>query len=134
MSGKLAYMVTQRGVIVAWDCGTANLHDAAFHDLIADFHDTMVVINRHWLSCSNRRSTQLGALQTRHLKRTHSVGNRVIPVDDDSATSNRTATTRRRSLCPSRLHDGDDQCTRAVGQVAAGRHGVNHLSIARFSV
>jgi hypothetical protein len=83
VGGKLAYMVTQRGVIVAWDCGTAHLHDAAFHDLIADFHDTMVVINRHWLSCSNRRSTQLEALQTRHLKRTHGVGNRVIHVDDD---------------------------------------------------
>jgi hypothetical protein len=44
VGGKLAYVVNQLGLIVAWDCGTANLHDSAFHDLIADFQDTMVVL------------------------------------------------------------------------------------------
>lgn len=30
VGGKLAYLVNQRGLIVAWDCGTANLHDTGF--------------------------------------------------------------------------------------------------------
>lgn len=44
VGGKLAYLVNQRGLIVAWDCGTANLHDTAFHDLIRDFQNEMVVL------------------------------------------------------------------------------------------
>jgi len=44
VGGKLAYVVNQLGLIVAWDCGTANLHDTAFHELIADFQDDMVVL------------------------------------------------------------------------------------------
>jgi hypothetical protein len=44
VGAKLAYVVNQLGLVVAWDCGPANLHDSAFHDLIADFHDTMVVL------------------------------------------------------------------------------------------
>src|SRR3712207_472199 len=44
VGGKLAYLVNQWGLIVAWDGGTANLHDTAFHALIADFQDDMVVL------------------------------------------------------------------------------------------
>jgi hypothetical protein len=44
VGGKLAYLVNQWGLIVAWDCGTANLHDTAFHGLIADVQDEMVVL------------------------------------------------------------------------------------------
>ncbi len=44
VGGKLAYIVNQLGLVVAWDCGTANVHDTAFHALIADFQDDMVVL------------------------------------------------------------------------------------------
>jgi hypothetical protein len=44
VGGKLAYLVNQWGLVVAWDCGTANLHDTAFHQLITDFQDEMVVL------------------------------------------------------------------------------------------
>ncbi len=44
VGGKLAYIVNQRGLVVAWDCATANVHDAVFHPLIADFQDQMVVL------------------------------------------------------------------------------------------
>lgn len=40
---KLAYIVNQRGLVVAWDCAPANVYDAVFHPLIADFQDDMVV-------------------------------------------------------------------------------------------
>ena len=40
---KLAYIVNQRGVVVAWDGATANVYDAVFRPLIADFADDMVV-------------------------------------------------------------------------------------------
>ncbi len=41
---KLAYIVNQHGLVVAWDCATANVYDAVFHPLIADFQDAMVVL------------------------------------------------------------------------------------------
>ncbi len=41
---KLAYIVNQCGLIVAWDCATANVYDAAFHPLVADCADAMVVL------------------------------------------------------------------------------------------
>lgn len=41
---KLAYSVNQHGLVVAWDCAPANVYDAAFHPLIADFQDDMVVL------------------------------------------------------------------------------------------
>ena len=40
----MAYLVNQLGLIVAWDCSTANAHDTIFHDLIAEFQDTTVVL------------------------------------------------------------------------------------------
>ncbi len=41
---KVAYIVNQWGLIVAWDCAPANVYDAVFHPLIADFRDDMVVL------------------------------------------------------------------------------------------
>jgi len=41
---KLAYLVNQWGLIVAWDGAPANVYDAVFHPLIADFQDEMVVL------------------------------------------------------------------------------------------
>jgi hypothetical protein len=41
---KLGYLVNQLGLIVAWDCAPANVHDSVFQPLIADFADEMVVL------------------------------------------------------------------------------------------
>ncbi len=43
MGVKLAYIVNQRGLVVAWDSAPANVYDAVFHPLIADFADDMVM-------------------------------------------------------------------------------------------
>ena len=44
IGAKLAYLVNQYGLIVAWDYAAANAPDNAFRDLIADFADEMVVL------------------------------------------------------------------------------------------
>lgn len=44
VGAKLAYLVNQYGLIVAWDYAAANVADNAFRDLIADFQDRMVVL------------------------------------------------------------------------------------------
>jgi len=44
VGGKLAYLVNQMGLVVAWDCAAANAHDTVFRELIADFQDEMVVL------------------------------------------------------------------------------------------
>ena len=43
VGAKLAYLVNQYGLIVAWDDAAANAPDNAFRALIADFQDEMVV-------------------------------------------------------------------------------------------
>ena len=44
IGAKLAYLVNQYGLIVAWDDAAANAPDNAFRDLIADFEDQMVIL------------------------------------------------------------------------------------------
>ena len=44
IGAKLAYLVNQYGLVVAWDYAAANAPDNAFRDLIADFQDHMVVL------------------------------------------------------------------------------------------
>ena len=44
VGAKLAYLVNQYGLIVAWDYAAANAPDNAFRELIADFADDMVVL------------------------------------------------------------------------------------------
>ena len=44
VGAKLAYLVNQYGLIVAWDDAAANAPDNAFRELIADFADDMVVL------------------------------------------------------------------------------------------
>jgi hypothetical protein len=43
IGAKLAYLVNQYGLIVAWDSGDAGMADNAFQPLIRDFEDEMVV-------------------------------------------------------------------------------------------
>lgn len=44
VGAKLAYLVNQYGLIVAWDYVAANVPDNAFQDLIAEFQDRMVIL------------------------------------------------------------------------------------------
>ena len=43
VGAKLAYLVNQYGLVVAWDYAAANAPDNAFRDLIADVQEQMVV-------------------------------------------------------------------------------------------
>ena len=47
VGGKLAFLVNQLGLVVAWDCGTANVHDTMFQALIEPFAEMMVVLTDH---------------------------------------------------------------------------------------
>jgi hypothetical protein len=44
IGAKLAYLLNQYGLVVAWDCAAANVADNAFHQLITDFQDDMVIL------------------------------------------------------------------------------------------
>jgi hypothetical protein len=44
VGAKLAYLVNQYGLIVAWDYAAANAADNAFRELVADFEGEMVVL------------------------------------------------------------------------------------------
>ncbi len=45
VGGKLCLLLNQDGLVVAWDCDTANVYDAAFHPLIEQFADEMIVLS-----------------------------------------------------------------------------------------
>jgi hypothetical protein len=44
VGGKLGFVVNQWGLICAWDCATANVHDTHFQPLIAQFDTIMIVL------------------------------------------------------------------------------------------
>ena len=44
VGGKLGFVLNQLGLICTWDCATANVYDATFHPLIAQFEDEMIVL------------------------------------------------------------------------------------------
>ena len=44
VGGKLAFVVNRLGLVVGWDCNTANVHDSTFQPLVAQFADEMVVL------------------------------------------------------------------------------------------
>ena len=44
VGGKLCLIVNQDGLVVAWECDTANVYDTSFHPLIEQFEDQMIVL------------------------------------------------------------------------------------------
>jgi hypothetical protein len=44
VGGKLGFVLNQWGLVCAWDCATANVYDAFFHPLIAQFDQRMIVL------------------------------------------------------------------------------------------
>ena len=44
VGSKLCLIVNQWGLVVDWDCDTANVHDSHFHPLIAQFDGVMIVL------------------------------------------------------------------------------------------
>jgi hypothetical protein len=47
IGGKVGFIVNKFGLVVAFDCATANVHDTTFQPLIAQFHDRMIVCTDH---------------------------------------------------------------------------------------
>lgn len=45
VGGKLCLIVNQDGLVVAWECDTANVYDTSFHPLIEQFEDEMIVLS-----------------------------------------------------------------------------------------
>jgi hypothetical protein len=44
IGAKFAVLLNSHGLIVNWSCATANVHDSAFHPLIAWFQEQMIVL------------------------------------------------------------------------------------------
>jgi hypothetical protein len=44
VGGKLALVLNQWGLVTAWDCDTANVYDATFQPLIAQFAGEMIIL------------------------------------------------------------------------------------------
>ena len=47
VGGKLAFVLNQLGLVVAWACDTANVHDSTFHPLIEPLNEVMIVLTDH---------------------------------------------------------------------------------------
>ncbi len=44
VGGKLCLLLNHLGLVVDWDCDTANVHDSQFQDVVGRFQDEMVVL------------------------------------------------------------------------------------------
>src|SRR2546427_10974116 len=51
VGGKRCLLLNQWGLVVAWDCGTANVADTTFQWLIRQFEEHMIVLMRHDSAC-----------------------------------------------------------------------------------
>jgi hypothetical protein len=47
VGGKLGVVLNQWGLVTAWDCRTANVHDSSFQPLVARFAEEMIVLTDH---------------------------------------------------------------------------------------
>jgi hypothetical protein len=47
VGGKLCFILNQFGLIVDWECDTANVHDSSFRPLIAWYDERMIVLTDH---------------------------------------------------------------------------------------
>src|SRR5262245_2748397 len=69
---KLCLLLNQVGLVVAWDCATANVPDATFHPLITNFADSMIILSDTAFHAAagdpaNLRLCQRGTWNTRML-------------------------------------------------------------------
>src|SRR5438093_8447265 len=75
VGGKLCLLLNQWGLIVAWECATANVPDKTFQWLIRQFEEQMIVLSDTAFHAtegdpSNRKLCQRGAWQDRMLVET----------------------------------------------------------------
>ena len=71
VGGKLCFILNQWGLICAWDCATANIHDSYFHALIAQIQDQMIVLTDTGFHAKtgdpdNMKVSPRGTWNTRH--------------------------------------------------------------------
>ena len=72
VGGKLAFVLNQFGLVVAWDCDTANVHDSTFQPLIELFEESMIVLTDNGFHAktgdpSNMKICQRGTWNVRML-------------------------------------------------------------------
>ena len=53
VGGKLAFGLNQWGLIVDWDCDTANVYDGTFQSLVAQFTDQRIVLTDSGFHCKD---------------------------------------------------------------------------------
>ena len=44
VGGKLCFVLNRKGLVTAWGCGTANVHDKSFRSMVERFDERMVVL------------------------------------------------------------------------------------------
>jgi hypothetical protein len=59
VGGKLCFLLNHLGLVSAWECSTANVHDTYFHPLIARFEDQTVVFSDHGFFSKTGNPTNL---------------------------------------------------------------------------
>ncbi len=47
VGAKLGLVLNKWGLVCGWDCSTANVHDSAFQQMVAQFEEEMVVLTDH---------------------------------------------------------------------------------------
>jgi len=59
VGGKLCMLLNKWGLVVGWDCATANVHDSTFHPMIAQYEEQMVVLADQLFSLKEGNPTNL---------------------------------------------------------------------------
>ena len=59
VGGKLCLLLNKWGLVVDWDCATANVHDSAFAPMIAHYEEQMIVLTDQLFSLKQGNPTNL---------------------------------------------------------------------------
>ena len=89
VGGKRCFVLNQWGLVCAWDCATANVHEAHFHPLITQFGETMIVLTDTGVSREDRRSSEHESVSARDLEWTDAGGDDLLAVDHWSSMARR---------------------------------------------
>ena len=82
VGGKLCFILNQWGLICAWDCATANVHDTHFQPLIAQFDGQMIVLTDTGFHAKTGDPAQHESLSAWHLEHPDGGGNGVVDAHD----------------------------------------------------
>src|SRR5262245_43553416 len=119
VGGKLCLLLNQYGLVVGWDCGTANVADNTFQWLIQQVDGRMIVLSDTGLPCRGGGSQQPQTVSARRVGRPDAGGDGAVDAHARVSFKEGDASGLGVLSGAPGVHDGRFQCAGRVAWVPA---------------